>query len=154
MSIAIRKATQKDFPAIFSLIKELARYEKASEKVTNSPEQMLREKEFFDCFVAETNHQEIVGMALYFFAYFTWVGKSLYLEDIYVKEQYRRQKTGTALLNKVFEVARDENCKRVRWQVLDWNKPAIEMYRKSGAFIDDEWYNCDFDAKGIRDFGM
>lgn len=154
MSITIRKATEKDFPAIFSLIKELARYEKASEKVTNSPAQMLLEKDLFDCFVAETDHHEIVGMALYFFAYYTWVGKSLYLEDIYVKEQYRRQKTGTALLNKVFEVARAENCKRVRWQVLDWNKPAIEMYRKSGAFIDDEWYNCDFDAKGIRDFGM
>lgn len=154
MNITIRKATEKDFPDIFSLIKELALYEKASEKVTNSPEQMLREKDLFDCFVAETDQGEIVGMALYFFAYFTWVGKSLYLEDIYVKEQYRRHKIGASLLNKVFEVARAENCKRVRWQVLDWNKPAIEMYRKSGALIDDEWFNCDFDAEGIRNFGI
>ncbi len=154
MNITIRKATEKDFSDIFSLIKELALYEKASGKVTNSPEQMLREKDLFDCFVAETDQKEIVGMALYFFAYFTWVGKSLYLEDIYVKEQYRRHKIGTSLLNKVFEVARAENCKRVRWQVLDWNKPAIEMYRKSGALIDDEWFNCDFDAEGIRNFGI
>ncbi len=152
MSITIRKATEKDFPSILSLIKELAAFEKAPEKVTNSVEQMKKEKELFQCFVAATETAEVAGMALYFFAYYTWVGKSLYLDDIYVRESYRAQKIGTELLKKVFEVAQKEGCKRVRWQVLNWNKPAIEMYEKIGAEIDDEWLNCSFDSYGIKNF--
>jgi GNAT superfamily N-acetyltransferase len=154
MNISTRKATEKDFPAVLSLIRELANFEKAPEKVTNSVEQMRQEKHLFECFVAETETGEIVGMALYFFAYFTWVGKSLYLEDIYIKESYRKQNLGTALLKRVFEVARQEDCKRVRWQVLNWNSSAIQMYKKNGAEIDDEWLNCNFDAEGIRRFGI
>jgi GNAT superfamily N-acetyltransferase len=92
-------------------------------------------------------------MAIYFFAYYTWVGKSLYLEDIYVKESFRKRKIGTALLSKIFEVANTENCKRVRWQVLSWNEAAIQMYIKNGAEIDDEWLNCNFDLTGIKNFG-
>lgn len=154
MNFIIRQATENDFPSILSLIKELAEFEKAPEKVTNTLEQMKEEKDLFRCFVAETNDGEIAGMALYFFAYYTWVGKSLYLDDIYVRESYRKQKIGTELLKKVFEVARKENCKRVRWQVLNWNKPAIQMYEKAGAEIDDEWLNCSFDAKGIAEFSL
>ena len=152
MEINIRKATTRDFPAILSLIKELAEFEKAAEKVTNTVEQMEAEKDLFRCFVAENEEYGIIGMALYFFAYFTWVGKSLYLDDIYVKKEFRGHKIGSELLKKVFEVTNEENCKRVRWQVLNWNKPAIEMYRKCGAVIDDEWLNCDFEHKAIRDF--
>jgi predicted N-acetyltransferase YhbS len=154
MNFNIRKATEADFPAILSLIKELAEFEKAPEKVTNSVEQMKQEKDFFRCFVAETGNKEVVGIVLYFFAYYTWVGKSLYLDDIYVKESFRKQKIGTELLREVFRVARDENCKRVRWQVLNWNKPAIQMYEKSGAEIDDEWLNCTFDETGIKNFTL
>ena len=154
MNVIIRKATEADFPAILSLIRELALFEKAPEKVTNTVEQMQKEKDLFGCFLAVSDNNEVLGMALYFFAYYTWVGKSLYLDDIYIKEAYRKQKIGTALLNKVFEVAREENCKRVRWQVLDWNQPAIEMYRKAGAEIDDEWLNCSFDAEGIKNFRL
>jgi GNAT superfamily N-acetyltransferase len=152
MSINIRKATEKDFPDILSLIKELAAFERAPEKVTNTVEQMKDEKNLFSCFVAETESKEIVGIALYFFAYFTWVGKSLYLEDIYVKDSYRKHKIGTNLLGKIFEVAREENCKRVRWQVLNWNHSAIQMYQKNGAEIDNEWLNCNYDAQGIKNF--
>jgi len=154
MDISIRQANEADFPAILSMIKELAAFEKAPEEVTNSVEQMIREKELFGCFVAETGSNEIIGMALYFFAYYTWVGKSLYLEDLYIKEEYRRNKVGSALLRKIFEVASSEGCQRVRWQVLNWNKSAIEMYRKSGAEIDDEWLNCNFDANGIKNFSI
>jgi GNAT superfamily N-acetyltransferase len=153
MNISIRKATEEDFPSVLSLIKELAAFEKSPEKVTNSVDQMREERHLFDCFVAETETGEIVGMALYFFAYFTWVGKSLYLEDIYIKEPFRKHKIGTALLKKVFEVAREENCKRVRWQVLNWNLSAIQMYKKTGAEIDDEWLNCNFDIDAIKNFG-
>jgi len=154
MNINIRRAREEDFHEVLLLIKELAAFEKASEKVTNSIELMKKEKDMFHCFVAETETKEIVGMALYFFAYYTWVGKSLYLEDIYVKESFRKYKIGTALLRRIFEVANEEDCKRVRWQVLNWNQSAIQMYKKSGAEIDDEWLNCNFDAEGIKNFKM
>ena len=139
MNLNIRRATTEDFPAILSLIKDLAEFEKAPEKVTNTVEQMESEQDLFNCFVAENSEHGIIGMAIYFFAYYTWVGKSLYLDDIYVRKEFRGQKTGTGLLKKIFEVANEEGCKRVRWQVLNWNRPAIEMYRKCGAVIDDEW---------------
>ncbi len=154
MKFIIRKAIDKDFTEILSLIKELATFEKATEKVTNSVEQMKNEKEYFKCFVAENSQKEIVGIALYFFTYYTWVGKSLYLDDLYVKKLYRGNQIGTELLKKIFEVAKRENCKRVRWQVLNWNKSAIDMYKKSGAEIDNEWSNCDFDSQGIQEFKM
>jgi len=154
MNIILRKANEVDFPEILLLIKELALFEKSPEKVTNTVELMKKEKEFFRCYVAETQNKEIVAMAIYFFAYYTWVGKSLYLEDLYVKESFRKQKIGSALLRKVFEIANEEDCKRVRWQVLNWNEPAIQMYTKSGAVIDDEWLNCNFDSEGIKNFRM
>ena len=152
MIINIRKATEADFPAILGLIKELALFEKAPEKVTNTVEQMKEEQGLFKSIVAEDKNGEIVGMALYFFAYYTWVGKSLYLDDLYVKESYRKLKIGSALLNEVMKIAKAENCKRVRWQVLNWNANAISLYEKAGAYIDHEWLNCDFDADAIRDF--
>lgn len=154
MTINIRQSSEKDFPAIIGLIKELALFEKAPEKVTNSVEQMLEEQDCFQCLVAENEDGSIVAMALFYFAYYTWVGKSLYLDDLYVKEDYRGNKIGSLLLNKVFEVARKENCKRVRWQVLNWNSPAIDLYQKAGADIDAEWSNCDFDSSGIKDFKL
>ena len=154
MEITIRKATEQDFPAILSLIKELAEFEKAPEKVTNTVEQMREEKDLFRCYLAQDSQGEIVGMALCFFAYYTWVGKSLYLDDLYVKESCRGKKVGTALLRKIFEIAQAERCKRVRWQVLNWNRPAIEFYKKCGAEIDPQWSNCDFDESGVTEFRL
>ncbi len=149
MQINIRKASVKDFPEILKLIKELATYEKAPEKVTNSVAQMLAEKDLFECFIAETPNKEIVGFALYFFAYYTWVGKSLYLDDLYVQKNYRGMGIGRKLLQEVLKVARQENCKRIRWQVLNWNTPAIEFYKKLGVTLDDEWINCDLTDKEL-----
>ncbi len=154
MKCTIREATENDFPGILKLIKELAEFEKAPEKVTNTVEQMNDEKGLFRCFVAEGESGEIIGMALWFIAYYTWVGKSLYLDDLYVKEDYRKHKIGSALLAKVFEAARAAYCKRVRWQVLRWNEPAINFYKKAGALIDGEWLNCDYDSEGIRNFKL
>jgi GNAT superfamily N-acetyltransferase len=154
MSVVVRQAEESDFPAILSLIRELAEFEKSPESVTNSVDLMIKEKRYFNSFVAETSEKEIIGMAVYFFAYYTWVGKSLYLEDIYVKESYRRQQVGAALLRKVFDTAREENCKRVRWQVLDWNENAIAFYRKCGAEINSDWLNCTFDHRGIMNFNI
>ena len=148
MEIKIREASEADYGSIMDMIKELARFERAEEKVKNSVSRMRREKRFFRALIASENGR-IIGYAVFFFAYYTWVGKSLYLDDIYVKPRYRGKKAGTALLKKVFEIAAKEGCKRVRWQVLDWNKNAIKFYSKHGARIDKSWLNCDFDEKMI-----
>lgn len=149
---AIREATEEDFPAILSLIRELAEYERSPDAVTNTVEQMRQEKQHFSCFVACLPDGTIAGMALYFTAYFTWVGKSLYLEDIIVSQAYRQMGIGMALMRRVIRRAQDEGCKRVRWQVLDWNEPAISFYRKCGAQISSDWLNCTFDENGIALF--
>jgi len=141
----IRTAEETDFPVILSLIKELALYEKAPEKVTNTVEQMKDEKDLFKAWVVEKDDGEIIGFALFYFVYYTWVGKSLYLDDLYVKEKYRGNKIGSVLLDKVIEFGKNNNCKRIRWQVLNWNKPAIDFYKKIGANLDDEWINCDLE---------
>lgn len=154
MNYTIRRAEEKDFEAVLDLIKELAAFENAAEKVLNTVEQMKAEQDLFQCWVAETSDKEIVGMALFYWVYYTWVGKSLYLDDLCVKQQCRGQGIGSTLLKKIFEVARENNCKRVRWQVLNWNDPAIELYTKCGAELDDEWINCDFDAAKIQAFEL
>jgi len=143
MRVNIRKAKESDFATIISMVHELAKFEQAKDKVTNTAEQMAAEQSYFHCLIAEDENKQILGIALYFFAYYTWVGKSLYLDDLYVKEEFRGQKIGSKLLQSVQDIAVVENCKRIRWQVLNWNKPAIDFYKKWGAVIDGEWYNCD-----------
>ena len=107
MDFSIRKSTRKDYPDILGLIKELAAYEEAEHKVINSVEKMEAEDDLFECFVAEKPDGEIIGMALYYFTYFTWVGKSLYLDDLYVKEIYRGNNIGQQLLQKLFDIAKE-----------------------------------------------
>ncbi len=152
MSYQIRTATEADFGAILGLIKELAAFENASDQVLNTVERMKAEQDLFSCFVVEQADGKIIGMALYYLVYYTWVGKSLYLDDLYVQPAFRGQGIGSKLLNKLFEVAQQENCQRVRWQVLDWNEPELAFYKKSGATIDGEWCNCDFNKEGIAAF--
>ena len=154
MNYRIRPAVEADFAAILDIIKALALFEEAPEKVTNSVEQMKAEKDYFKCLVAVNEDEKIIAICLYFFAYYTWVGKSIYLDDLYVLEPYRRQGVAAALLSRLFEIARNENCNRVRWQVLNWNETAIKFYEKIGAVVDDEWLNCDFDRKGILEFSI
>ncbi len=149
----IRKAVTKDFPQILDLIKELAEFENASHKVTNTVAQMIEEKDSFVVFVAENKHNEIVGIALCYEAYSTWVGKYLFLEDLIVNEKYRGKAMGSLLIHEVFKMAKESKYKRVRWQVLNWNSKAIEFYEKLGASIDREWYNCDFDEEKINSLG-
>ena len=144
MNITITKATEKDFPDILEMIKELAEYEKAPEKVTNNLQKMQKEKHLFQAFIAR-EYDRPVGFALFFFAYFTWTGKSLYLDDIYVRQEYRKQGIGKKLITVVINFAKQNNCSRIRWQVLNWNTPAIEFYKKLGATISDEWLNCEID---------
>ncbi|MEP7110067.1 MAG: GNAT family N-acetyltransferase [Ferruginibacter sp.] len=145
MNIIIRKAEQEDFPGILTLIKEFALFQKTPMKVSVTLEQMEKEKYLFQCLVAETAGLKIVGFASFFYAYFSWTGKALWLDDLYVTELYRRQKVGSRLLNAVIDLAMKEECKKLRWQVSRWNENAIGFYKKMGASVDDMEINCDLD---------
>lgn len=153
MAIAIRKGSNKDLPALMEMIKELGAFEGQPKAVKVTVAQMRRQRKFFSSFVA-VDDGKIVGSAIYFFAYSTWVGKSLYLEDLYVKPKYRNRKVGSMLLNEIFKLAKKEDCGRVRWQVIHWNKDAIRFYKRHGAKISRKWLNCDFDRKSIDNFLM
>ena len=148
MSIIIRDAVRQDVPAMFELIKELALFEKAPEQVTNSVEQMYEdgfgENPIFETIVSEVDG-EIVGMALYYFRYSTWKGKRLYLEDLIVSETMRGRGLGEKLLNAIIEKACQTACTGLMWQVLDWNEPAINFYKKFGARFDEGWMNVHID---------
>ena len=146
-TIIIRPAEEDDYEAILELFREFAHFENLDMRMTNSVEQMKTEKNYFNCFVAVNNRNEIVGYATYFFAYFTWTGKSLYMDDLYVKESNREQGIGTLLINKVIELANSSGCHKLRWQVSDWNAPAIGFYKSLGAVIDTQERNCDLEFK-------
>ena len=141
--ITIRKANSEDFTSVLDLIKELAKFENEPNAVINTVAKMEKEQDSFYCLVAETDNKSIVGMAIYYHVYYTWVGKSMYLDDLYVKEEYRGKQIGTKLLKRVYQHAIESDCNRLRWQVLDWNTPAIDFYKKIGARLDGEWINCD-----------
>lgn len=142
MKINIRKAENKDWNAVHKLIQFLAKYEKEPEAVITSAEQLLEDNkiDFFDCIVAEIN-SEIIGMALYHKAYSTWKGKMLYLEDLYVLDEYRNNQVGQKLFDAFKDEAKKLNCVLIKWQVLDWNETAINFYKKNGATIEKNWWN-------------
>ena len=143
MEIIIREVEEADFSQVVELFMEFATFEKMPEKMTNTVDKMVKEKDFFHCFVAETADKQIIGYATYFFGYYTWTGKSMYMDDLYVKSEYRASGTGTLLINRVIELARSSRCHKLRWQVSDWNKPAIGFYKSLGASIDGTEQNCD-----------
>ena len=145
MDIQIREATVNDFGAIVEMFKEFAHFEHLDERLVNTVERMIDEKEYFNCFVAVNLQNEILGYATHFFAYFTWTGKSLYMDDLYVREKYRGEGVGRVLINKVIDFAKTTGCHKVRWQVSDWNAPAIGFYKSLGAVIDAQERNCDLD---------
>jgi GNAT superfamily N-acetyltransferase len=148
MSIVIRKGIREDVPTMFELVTELAIYEKAPEQVTNTVEQMyidgFGENPIFGSIVAEVDGV-VVGMSLYYYRYSTWKGKRLYLEDLIVSEKKRGLGLGEMLLNATIQQARDTSCTGLMWQVLDWNEPAINFYKKFGARFDEGWINVHID---------
>ena len=143
MDINIRPVEETDFPRIIELFKEFATFEKHPELVSNSLELMLEEKEHFHAFVAETEKGEIVGYATWFLSYPTWIGKSLYMDDLYVVPAYRKKGLGQKLTQTLIDFAKASNCKKMHWQVSDWNVPAIGFYENIGAQIDRNKFNCD-----------
>lgn len=145
MAIEIRKGTPTDIAAALNLVKELAAYEKAPAEVEVTVEEMTEwgfgaDKQF-DFFVALQDNV-IVGLALYYYKYSTWKGKCLFLEDIIVTESQRGKGLGKLLFDKVVQVGKEQKVRRMEWQVLDWNTPAIEFYKKYNAILDGEWVNC------------
>lgn len=142
MEISIRKAEEKDIPAIHELVRELADYEKGLHHVSTTPESYLKDfrEKVFDGIVAERDG-EILGMAIYFLAFSTWRGRMLYLEDFVVKESERRSGIGALLFEAFLKEAKRQNASLVKWQVLKWNDPALKFYDKYNAVMDDEWFD-------------
>ncbi len=142
MQITIRKATVADVPAMHALVRELAIYERAEDQHIATVEEYERDFEagIYDALIAEVDAQ-VAGMAMYYMAYSTWKGKMLYLEDFVVFEAYRRYGAGQLLFDAFLEVARQAGCRLVKWQVLDWNEPALKFYEKNKAVIEREWWN-------------
>jgi GNAT superfamily N-acetyltransferase len=151
----IRKGEKKDLSDVLILIKELAIFERAENEVETSVESMEMDAfgahKLFNFLVAETVNG-IVGTAVYFYTYSTWKGKTLYLEDIVVTQSYRRNGIGTLLFEELLKIAQTEKVRRMSWQVLNWNEPAIQFYRKIDANFDDEWINCKLTFEQLQNF--
>lgn len=154
MSFTIESAVPADIPEILSLIKQLALYEKAPNEVTVTQDILLRDgfgdEKIFDCFVARTADNSILGLALYYTKYSTWKGRCLYLEDIIVSQRFRGKGIGKELFRAVYDVARRSHAGRLEWQVLDWNEPAIGFYKRFKAHFDYEWINCKFTYEQLQ----
>jgi len=147
--ITVRRAEKKDCARMLELIKELAVYEKAPDEVTVSlghfEESGFGEKPVWWAFVAEESTDgktEIPGFALYYIRYSTWKGQRMYLEDIVVTEAARGKGMGKLLFDALITEAKEKNFSGIAWQVLDWNEPAINFYKKYNASFDPEWINC------------
>jgi|TARA_B110000967_G_scaffold31874_1_gene30256 GNAT superfamily N-acetyltransferase len=144
----IRSATAKDVPHLLELVRELAVFEKAPNEVINTEEKMLEDgfgvNKLFDAFVAELNG-EIIGLAITYYRYSTWKGKCLYLEDLIVTEEHRGIGAGQQLFTHCIDFGKENGCHKMIWQVLDWNKPALNFYTLYGAQLDGEWINGSLD---------
>lgn len=151
----IRKGTSNDMPAVLDLIKELAIFEKEPDAVVVTVDDLIRdgfgENPLFHTFVAEVN-AEIIGIALYYYRYSTWKGKTIHLEDLIVKENQRGTGAGFALYSEIIAQGKRDNVRRIEWNVLDWNTPAIEFYKKTGAKVLDDWRVAQMNENGINEF--
>ncbi|AFY91429.1 GNAT family N-acetyltransferase [Chamaesiphon minutus] len=154
--LKIRAAEEKDVDIIFELIRGLAEYEKLTDRVTGNTEQ-LRSHLFGDRPYAEVIVAELddlgIGFALFFHSYSTFLTQpGLYLEDVFVRPEYRRQGVGKALMTTVAKIAHDRGCGRLEWSVLDWNQNAIEFYQSLGATVLPDWKICRMSAETLARF--
>lgn len=157
MSYTIRKGTANDCAAALALIQELAVYEKAPHEVEVSLEEFTNDgfgsNAIYELLVAEKNNS-IVGIALYYTKYSTWKGKCIYLEDLVVTQNERGAGIGAGLFEAVIQVAKQRKARRMEWQVLDWNQPAINFYSKYNAVLDGEWINGKFTFNQLQAFTL
>ncbi|MBI2271787.1 MAG: GNAT family N-acetyltransferase [Bacteroidetes bacterium] len=152
----IRKGFKEDLPAVLNLIKELAEFEKEPHEVVVTLQDMehdgFGENPIFKFFVAEVD-KKIVGMALYFIKYSTWKGKCVYLDDIIVTQPYRRKGIGKLLFEAVVKATVEMRARRLEWQVLDWNTPAIEFYKQYDSKFMKAWLSCRLTDEQLNKFG-
>lgn len=151
--ISIRKADADDLVQVYALIKELAVFENAPDEPSNPLKKFIEEgtckNPRFQVIVAE-DKGEIIGIALYYYGYSTWKGSMIYLDDLVVKESYRRQGIGKLLLDELIAIAKEENINQVRWHVLDWNENAIQFYKKYPVTFDDSWITVKLEKEFLR----
>ncbi|AWA29081.1 GNAT family N-acetyltransferase [Flavobacterium magnum] len=152
----VRKGEKKDMPAVLALITELAVFEKEPEAVVVTVEDLERdgfcENPLFHTFVAESRQGEIVGMALYYYRYSTWKGRTIHLEDLIVTETMRGTGIGLRLYREIIAQGKRDGVRRIEWNVLDWNTQAIVFYEKSGAQVLADWRVVHMDGAGIDRF--
>ena len=156
----IRKGNPEDMKSVLGLIQELAIFEKEPDAVVITEEDLIRDgfgkNPLFHVFVAEIENEEkqkeIVGIALYYYPYSTWKGKTIHLEDLIVKEKMRGTGLGSALYSEIMKQGKRDNVRRVEWNVLAWNTPAVNFYKNSGARILDDWQVVQMDEAGVNAF--
>ncbi|PCH73307.1 MAG: GNAT family N-acetyltransferase [Flavobacteriaceae bacterium] len=155
MKVIIRKGIKSDMPSALRLIHELAVFENEPDAVELRLEDLENDgfgaSPLFECYVAELENT-IVGLALFYPRYSTWKGPTIHLEDLIVQEDKRQFKIGGQLYRKVIEHAYKLGVKRIEWNVLDWNTPAIDFYKNSGANVMNEWCNVQMDQKAMKTF--
>ncbi|XCF06941.1 GNAT family N-acetyltransferase [Tamlana crocina] len=155
MNFTIRKSTKKDMPQVLDLIHELAVFEKEPDAVEVTIEDLENDgfgtNPAFTCFVAEAD-KKIKGIALVYNRYSTWKGRILHLEDLVVSKTARGSGIGTALLDEVIKYGHSLGVKRINWEVLDWNTPAIELYEKIGANVLRDWNVVHLTEEGIKNY--
>ena len=145
LSLRIREAVPADVPEILALIRQLALYEKEPGAAVATEDDLLRDgfgpEPYFHCIMAEWDGR-VAGFALYFFQYSTWEGRpALYLEDLFVREGFRKRGIGVALFQRLAQIAVERHCTRFQWECLDWNQPALDFYESTGATVLREWLN-------------
>jgi len=155
MEYTIRKARIEDMEQVLNLVQELADFEKEPDAVEVTKDDLVKdgfgEQKMFQCFVAETE-KGIVGIALVYPRYSTWKGPVIHLEDLIVSENMRGTGLGTALLDQVVKYGAELGVKRISWEVLDWNEPAIDFYEKKGANVLRDWDVVHLDEEGIKNY--
>ena len=151
----IRKGNPEDMKGVLALIQELALFEKEPDAVVITEEDLIRDgfgtHPLFHVFVAEVDAQ-IVGIALYYYRYSTWKGKTIHLEDLVVQQRMRGTGLGYALYSEVIKQGKKDNVRRIEWAVLNWNTSAIDFYTNSGAQVFDDWRVAQMDEEGINYF--
>lgn len=155
MNFKVREGKVEDMPAVLKLIKELAHFEKESDAVIVTVEDLENDgfgkTPLFKVFVAEMEN-EIVGMSLFYPRYSTWKGPTIHLEDLIVTKEKRGLKIGNALYRKVIEYGYNNGVERIEWAVLDWNEPAISFYESTGASVLRDWDTAQFHREEMKNY--
>ena len=152
--LVLRDAIPSDAASIVDLVRELALYEKEPDAAVLTVADILRDgfgpEPYFRCIMAEWEGR-VAGFALYFFQYSTWEGRpALYLEDLFVRDAYRKRGIGAALFQRLAQIALERNCTRFQWECLDWNRPSLDFYEKAGAKVLREWLNLRVTGEALQ----